>query len=89
MEHRHGVGSIGDRGSYALLGVSTALLAFIDFPFTPGRWLKGLLCPSATGEPASSLRRLMCKELVDNGLDAADAAGRLGQVTIERHGSNT
>src|SRR4051794_7932645 len=30
------------------------------------------------------LRCLVLKELVDNGLDAADAAGRQGQVKIER-----
>jgi hypothetical protein len=42
-----------------------------------------------TGERAGRLRRLMCKELVDNALDAADAAGRPGQVTIEKHGTST
>ena len=42
-----------------------------------------------TGEPASRLRRLMCKELTDNALDAADAAGRPGEVTIEKRGHDT
>ena len=39
-----------------------------------------------TGEPAYRLRRLLLKELADNALDACDAAGRPGQVTIEKRG---
>ena len=42
-----------------------------------------------TGEPTDRLRRLMCKELADNALDACDAAGRPGQATIEKHGNDT
>ncbi len=42
-----------------------------------------------TGEPAERLRRLMCKELADNALDACDAAGRPGQATIEKRGNDT
>ncbi len=42
-----------------------------------------------TGEPAHNLLRLMSKELADNGLDAADAAGRPGQVMIRRDGLET
>ena len=41
-----------------------------------------------TGEPADRLRRLMCKEVADNALDACDAAGRPGQATIEKHGND-
>jgi hypothetical protein len=42
-----------------------------------------------TGEPAVRLRRLMCKELTDNALDACDTAGRPGQATIKRRGTDT
>jgi hypothetical protein len=41
-----------------------------------------------TGVSAHYMRPLMCKELADNALDAADAAGRPGQVTIEKHGDS-
>jgi hypothetical protein len=41
-----------------------------------------------SGVSKSQLRRLVLKELVDNGLDAADAAGRHGQVEIERLDQN-
>ena len=34
-------------------------------------------------------KELVCKELVDNALDACDAAGRPGQATIEKHGNDT
>jgi hypothetical protein len=37
-----------------------------------------------SGVSKRRLRRLVLKELADNGLDAADAAGRHGQVEIER-----
>jgi hypothetical protein len=46
--------------------------------------LDGLV--KATGEPANRLRRLMCKELADNGLDATDAVGRPGDVAISKRG---
>ena len=42
-----------------------------------------------TGEPANRLRRLMLKELADNALDASDAAGRPGEVSIVRDGADT
>ena len=44
--------------------------------------LQGLQMQS--GVPIHHLRRLALKELADNALDAADAAGRPGQVRIER-----
>ena len=42
-----------------------------------------------TGEPTTRLRRLMCKELANNALDASDAAGRPGQMTIEKRRPDT
>jgi hypothetical protein len=42
-----------------------------------------------TGEPSYRLRRLLLKELADNALDACDAAGRLGKVTIRKRGRDT
>src|SRR5271166_4075994 len=41
-----------------------------------------------SGVSKSQLRRLLLKELADNGLDAADAAGLHGQVEIERLDEN-
>ncbi len=37
-----------------------------------------------SGVPSHLLRRLIIKELTDNGCDAADAAGRPGEVEVER-----
>lgn len=39
--------------------------------------------PQKAGVSTEVLPRLVCKELVDNGLDAADAAGRPGAVDVE------
>jgi hypothetical protein len=48
--------------------------------------LQGLQMQS--GVPSRLLRRLVLKELTENGLDAADAAGRYGLVDIGRIGDN-
>ena len=48
--------------------------------------LQGLQMQS--GVPIHHLRRLALKEMVDNALDAADAAGRPGQVRLEQVGDN-
>ena len=53
-----------------------------DFASLPG-------LTKVTGEPSRRLRRLLLKELTDNALDAADAAGRHGEVTIEKRGPDT
>jgi hypothetical protein len=42
-----------------------------------------------TGEPSRRLRRLLCKELTDNALDACDAAGRPGRATIRKRDLDT
>ena len=42
-----------------------------------------------SGEPASRLRRLIIRELVDNALDACDAAGMSGHVTLEKRDLDT
>ena len=41
-----------------------------------------------SGVPIHRLRRLALKEMVHNALDAADAAGRPGQVRLEQVGDN-
>jgi hypothetical protein len=45
--------------------------------------------PQRAGVPAAELPRLVVKELVDNALDAADAAGRPGavEISIDKHGN--
>jgi hypothetical protein len=53
-----------------------------DFASLPG-------LTKVTGEPSRRLRRLLLKELIDNALDAADAAGRPGAATIEKRDPDT
>ena len=53
-----------------------------DFTTLPG-------LTKMTGEPSYRLRRLLLKELTDNALDACDAVGRPGRVTVSKRGRDT
>ena len=54
----------------------------VDFTTLPG-------LTKMTGEPSYRLRRLLLKELTDNALDACDAVGRPGRVTVSKRGRDT